>query len=133
MSDGIHAQNYYMLSNNKSASDYIFEGKLKFSMGNAFKYVSRCGKKENNTAESDLNKALVYTLASDKEFSYIERLALRIRNTVLFCYEISSDRQIDDILHAIIKFENKEDIARMIVNYMKFRGINVKPEYKCYE
>lgn len=133
MSDGIHAQNYYMLSNNKSASDYIFDGKLKFSMGNVFKYVSRCGRKENNSAESDLNKALVYTLASDKEFSYIEKLALRIRNTVLFCYEISPDRQIDDILHAIIKFDDKEDIARMIVNYMKFRGINVKPEYKRYE
>ena len=33
MSDGVHAQSYYMLANNKSASDYIFEGKLKFSMG----------------------------------------------------------------------------------------------------
>jgi hypothetical protein len=28
-----------MLANGKSASDYIFEGKLKFSMGNAFKEI----------------------------------------------------------------------------------------------
>lgn len=39
MSDGVHAQSYYMLANGKSASDYIFEGKLKFSMGNAFKEI----------------------------------------------------------------------------------------------
>jgi hypothetical protein len=39
MSDGIHTQSYYMLANGKSASDYIFEGKLKFSMGNAFKEI----------------------------------------------------------------------------------------------
>ncbi len=133
MSDGVHAQSYYTLSNNKSASDYIFEGKLKFSMGNAFKYVSRCGRKSGNTAESDLNKALIYTLSSDKEFSFIERFALHIRNTLLFYREISSDKEINDILHAIIKFEDKERIARMIVCYMKSRGINVKPEYKCYE
>ena len=63
MSDGIHAQSYYMLANGKSASDYIYDGKLKFSRGNSFKYISRCGRKENNTAESDLNKALVYILS----------------------------------------------------------------------
>lgn len=133
MSDGIHAQSYYMLANGKSASDYIYDGKLKFSRGNSFKYVSRAGRKENNTAESDLNKAIVYILSSDKEFSLIEKLVLHIRNTIMFCGEISSDREVDDILHAIIKFEDKESIARMIVGYMKSRGINVKPEYKCYE
>lgn len=133
MSDGVHTQSYYMLANGKSASDYIFEGKLKFSMGNVFKYVSRAGRKENNTAESDLNKALAYVLSSDKEFSFIEKFKLRIRNTLLFYGEISDDRDVDDILHAIIKFEDKENIARMIVWYMKSRGINVKPEYKCYE
>jgi len=133
MSDGIHAQSYYTLANGKSASDYIYDGKLKFSRGNAFKYVSRCGRKSGNTAESDLNKALVYILSSDKEFSLIERFMLHIRNTILFYGEISSDREVDDILHAIIKFEDKESIARMIVGYMKSRGINVKPEYKCYE
>lgn len=133
MSDGVHAQSYYMLANGKSASDYIFEGKLKFSMGNAFKYVSRCGRKENNTAESDLNKALVYVLSSDKEFSFIERFKLHIRNSLLFHDDISDDKDVDHILRAIIKFEDKENIARMIVRYMKSRGINVKPEYKHYE
>lgn len=133
MSDGIHAQSYYMLANGKSASDYIYDGKLKFSRGNSFKYISRCGRKENNTAESDLNKALVYILSSDKEFSLIEKFMLHIRNTILFYGEISSDKSIDDILHAIIKFEDRENVARMIVAYMKSRGINVKPEYKCYE
>ena len=39
MSDGVHAQSYYVLSNNKSASDYIFEGKLKFSRDNSFKEI----------------------------------------------------------------------------------------------
>lgn len=133
MSDGIHTQSYYMLANGKSASDYIFDGKLKFSRGNSFKYVSRAGRKENNSAESDLNKALVYILSSDKEFSCAEKFVLHVRNTILFCGEISSDREVDDILHAIIKFEDKESVARMIVGYMKSRGVNVKPEYQCYE
>ena len=133
MNDGVHAQSYYTLAKGKSASDYIFKGKLKFSMGNAFKYVSRCGRKENNTAESDLNKALVYVLSSDKEFSFIDRVKLRIRNSLLFHGDISDDKSVDHILRAIIKFEDKENIARMIVHYMKSRGINVKPEYKRYE
>ena len=102
-------------------------------MGNAFKYVSRCGRKENNTAESDLNKALVYVLSSDKEFSFIDRVKLHIRNSLLFHGDISDDKNVDHILRAIIKFEDKENIARMIVRYMKSRGINVKPEYKRYE
>ena len=133
MSDGVHAQSYYMVANNKSASDYIFEGKLKFSMGNAFKYVARCGKKEHNSAESDLNKALVYILSSDKEFSFIERCLLRIRNAILFSGEISSDLEIDAILHSIIKFDSISKVAKMIIKYMKSRGINVKSEYKCFE
>lgn len=133
MSDGIHAQSYYILANGKSASDYIYGGKLKFSRGNSFKYMSRLGRKENNTAESDLNKAIVYILSSDKEFSCIEKFVLRVRNTAMFRGEISSDRTVDSILHAIINFEDKEIVVRMIVDYMKSRGINVKPEYKCYE
>ena len=133
MSDGVHTQSYYTLLNNKSASDYIFNGKLKFSMGNVFKYVARCGRKENNTAESDLNKAIVYTLSSDKEFSFIEKAILRLRNMLLFCEEISDDIEIDNILHAVLNFESKENIVRMIISYMKSRGINVRPEYKHYE
>jgi len=132
MSDGVHDQKYYMLANNKSASDYIFEGKLKFSRGNAFKYVSRQGKKALNTAESDLNKAITYMLVSDTEFSRIEKFMLHIRNVFLFSGEISIDKDIDDILHAIIKFEDKDSVVRMIVCYMKQRGLNVRPEFELY-
>lgn len=131
--DNVHSQNYYILANGLSASDYIFKGKLKFSRGNAFKYVSRAGRKSNNSTESDLNKALSYILCSEKEFSFAESVFLGVRNTFMFYNKISEDKEVDLILHAIICFEKKEIIAKLIVSYMRKLNIAIKPEYKCYE
>lgn len=132
--DGVHSQDYYELENGKHASDYIYTYGLGFSYGNAFKYCTRCGKKEGNSVEKDLNKAMTYILSSDSEYSFIERLAKRALNTWLFNDRTQfAPRNLADILCAIIKFESKEKIAKLIVRYMKFRGVNVKPEYKCYE
>lgn len=132
--DGVHSQDYYELENGKHASDYIAAYRLGFFYGNALKYCVRCGKKEGNSVEKDLNKAMTYILSSDSEFSFIERLAKRAVNTWLFNDRTQfAPKNLAVILYAIIKFEPKEKIAKLIVKYMKFRNVPVKPEYKCYE
>ena len=113
-------QNYYELSNGKQAVDYIYLGCLGFSYGNAFKYLVRASRKPGNSAESDLNKALTYITSSDREYSFIVRLLLRIRNW------------FKHILKAIINFEKPAKIATMIVKYMQDRGIMVNDEFKQY-
>ena len=76
---------------------------------------------------------LVVKKTTQQKVIFIDRIKLHIRNSLLFHGDISDDKDVDHILRAIIKFEDKENIARMIVRYMKSRGINVKPEYKRYE
>lgn len=132
MNDGLHSQDYYILSNNLSASDYIYKGKLKFSRGNAFKYISRVGRKPLNTSKNDLDKALVYILSSDREFSFIEKFILRLRNMIIFHDNISDDNEINSILKSIIVFDKKEVIAKKIIDYMISKSIEVSLDYELY-
>ena len=126
-------QNYYVLDNGKSAVDYIYTYHLGFSGGNAFKYLVRAGRKENNSAESDINKALVYITSSHNEVPVIERLLKRIYNMFTFNADTQMcEHHLADILRAIIRFDDPCVIARKIVKYAKWRGINVKPEFEKY-
>lgn len=126
-------QDYYSLDNGKQAVDYIYLGCLGFSYGNAFKYLVRASRKPGNSAESDLNKALTYITSSDKEYSFIIRLLLRIRNWFVFNHAYSfNEHHIKHILKAIINFEKPAKIATMIVKYMQDRGIRVNDEFKQY-
>lgn len=127
-------QDYYELENGRQAVSYVYEYHLGFAYGNALKYCVRAGRKDNNSAESDLNKALSYIESAKSEFSFIKRMIMKLFNTWSFDSNARlAEPQISAILKAIIKFDKPEKIARMIVKYMKDRGINVKPEYKCYE
>lgn len=127
-------QNYYELSNGQQAVHYIYEYNLGFSYGNALKYVVRAGRKQNNSAESDLNKALTYITSAKNEYSFFKRLWLRIRNWLMFSFESDlTEHHIKHILTAIIRFENPTKVAEMIVSYMNCRGIAVKDEFKQYE
>ena len=40
--------------------DFITDKKLDFCLGNAVKYICRAGKKEGNSAEQDISKAIQY-------------------------------------------------------------------------
>lgn len=40
--------------------DYINSHNFNFNLGNAIKYISRCGKKEGESTEKDLKKAIDY-------------------------------------------------------------------------
>lgn len=126
-------QNYYELANGKQAVDYIYLGCLGFSYGNAFKYVVRAGRKRDNSAESDLNKALTYITSANNEYSFLKRLFLRARNWLIFSFEPDlKEHNIKDILDAIVKFKNPDKIARLIVAYMNKRGYKVKDEFKHF-
>lgn len=127
-------QDYYELSNGRQAISYIYEYHLGFAYGNALKYIVRAGRKDNNSAESDLNKALTYITSADKELSFIKRIFMRLCNS--WSYDNSavfSDKSISNIIKAIIKFDKPSKIATMIVKYMRLRGINVKSEFTKYE
>lgn len=125
---------YYTLDNGRQAIHYIYEYNLGFSYGNCFKYLVRAGRKENNSAESDLNKALVYIMSSDKEYPLAKRLAKRAYNSLIFNDKTQfAEHHLQEILYAIIKFDDPIKIARMIVEYMKFRGINVSDKFKLFE
>lgn len=122
-------QQYYSLDNGKQAVDYIYEYNLGFSYGNAFKYMVRAGLKPNNSAEKDLNKALVYIMSSDREFPFLKRVALKIRNSRMFNDKTQfAEHHLAEILTSIIKFDYKDKIVRMIIDYMQFRGVEVKTE-----
>lgn len=40
--------------------DFIVDKKLDFCLGNAIKYIVRAGKKDGNSAEQDISKAIQY-------------------------------------------------------------------------
>lgn len=125
---------YYTLDNGRQAIHYIYEYKLGFSYGNCFKYLVRAGRKENNSAESDLNKALVYIMSSDKEMTLAKRLAKRAYNSLVFNDKTQfAEHHLAEILKSIILFDDPIKIARMITNYMKFRGIEVNDRFKLFE
>ena len=42
--------------------DFIIDKQLNFCLGNAVKYIVRAGKKEGNSAEQDIRKAIQYLL-----------------------------------------------------------------------
>lgn len=124
---------YYELDNGKQAVYYIYNYKLQFSYGNCFKYLCRAGRKEGNSAESDINKALVYASSVNDELTRPERIALKIRNSILF----NSDDQMCEhhlakVLKSIIKFDDYKKIIKLIVKYADWRGVNVKPEFRKY-
>ena len=126
-------QNYYELDNHKQAVEYVYEYGLGFSYGNALKYCVRAGRKDNNSAESDLNKALTYITSAKSEFCFVVRFVKRIFNSCSFDDSVRlAEPQIQSILKAIIKFDRPNKIAKMIVAYMKDRGINVKPQFERY-
>lgn len=126
-------QNYYVLDNGKSAIDYIYEFHLGFSYGNAFKYLCRAGRKEDNSAESDINKSLVYITSSHNEVPLIERFLKRIYNTFTFNADTQMcEHHLASVLRSIIRFDDPTAIARKIIKYAKWRGINVKPEFAKY-
>ena len=124
---------YYTLDNGRQIVDYIAEYQLGFHYGNAAKYVCRAGRKEGNSAEKDLNKALNYVLSANHENGFIKRLLLHFYNSWKFNAQTQfATRSIADILCALITFEDNKKIARMIVKYMDAHDIKVKDEYrKC--
>ncbi len=52
---------------NWKVGDFIREQDLGFHLGNAIKYICRCGKKPGENAVKDLNKAIHY-LENHREF-----------------------------------------------------------------
>lgn len=127
------SQNYYDVGNGHQILDFIYKYSLGFSYGNAAKYMIRAGRKENNSADSDLNKALNYITSSHEEFSFLKRVLMRLWNTFTFNDSmVLHDKELAAILKSIIKFDKPENIAHLIVIYASERGIDVKPEYKCY-
>lgn len=126
-------QSYYTLDNGKSAINYIYEAHLEFAYGNAFKYLCRASRKPGNSAESDLNKALTYVLSADNEMSFIHRIAHKLYNMVTFNFNTQMcEHHLASVLKSIIRFERPSKIAKRIVKYAKWRGINVKPEFEKY-
>ena len=124
---------YYELDNGKQIVQYIYDYKLGFAYGNAAKYLARAGRKENNSAESDINKALVYVTSVKDELSLVERLALKVRNTFLFNdKDQMCEHHLAKVLKSIIKFDDCDKVANLIVKYADWRGINVKPEFREY-
>lgn len=133
MSSSLMNNDYYSLKNGKSAIDYIYKFNLSFARGNAFKYLTRASRKPNESAEKDLTKALTYILTSDDDISKCFRIALRYINRIKFNeHEEIADFRIQEILKAIILFESKEQIAKMIIDYMNFLGLTVKKEFRQY-
>jgi len=131
--DRTFSQSYYDVGNGKQILDYVYEYNLGFSFGNAAKYLVRAGRKDNNSADSDLNKALNYVVSSKEEFSFIKRLFMRFFNTLSFEDNFSClDKNVACILKSIIKFDKPDSIAKMIVKYAVDRGIRVNPEYMHY-
>ena len=129
----IMTQSYYKLDDGRSAIDFIYAYHLGFSYGNAFKYCVRASRKPDNSAESDLNKALVYITSSHNEVSVIKRLFKRIYNTLTFNVDVHfADSEMTAILRSIIRFDDPSAIARKLVKYAKQRGVNVKPEFEKY-
>lgn len=125
---------YYALDNGKQIVYYIYEYNLNFSYGNCAKYLCRAGRKDGNSAESDLNKALVYILSSDNEISLPKRLFMRAVNSLRFNDKTQfAEHHLAEILKAVIKYDDPVKIARMIVAYMKFRDIPISEKFRLFE
>lgn len=126
-------QSYYTLADGKSAIDFICLYHLGFFYGNAFKYCVRASRKPGNSAESDINKALVYITSSHNEISVIKRLWMRIYNIFTFSADVQfADEEMSRILRSIILYDDPSSIAARLVKYASKRGINVKPEFEKY-
>ena len=52
--------------------DYINSHNFNFNLGNAIKYISRCGKKECESTENDLKKAIEYLNLELKRIKNVE-------------------------------------------------------------
>jgi hypothetical protein len=59
MTDNINHPSHYT-DGKIEVIDYIEDKNFNFNLGNAIKYISRAGKKANNTKEQDLLKAIFY-------------------------------------------------------------------------
>jgi hypothetical protein len=59
--------------------DFIREQQLNFHLGNAIKYISRCGKKPGESAIRDLDKAIHY-LENEREF--LRNSSARIQESI---------------------------------------------------
>ena len=125
---------YYELCNGRQIVFYVYKYNLSFAYGNSAKYICRAGRKADNSSESDLNKALVYITSVNDEYSKLRQLVKRILNSIVFHFEYKFDKQpLSDILYSVIKFEDPDKIARMIVSHMVKNGIKVKPEFEKYK
>lgn len=90
----------------------------------------RCGRKNNNSAESDLNKALNYISSAKEEFSFLRRIFMKLTNTFTFEGLHLEDIRLSDIINSIIRFDDPNKIAKMIVEYADYKGIYVNPDYR---
>lgn len=127
-------KSYYVLDNGKSAIDYITEFHLQFTYGNCFKYLCRCGKKDGNSAESDLNKALNYITSAHNEISTLERLTRKLINTLRFNTKTQfAEHHLASILKSIITYDSPKIITKRIIAYAKWRNIKVDDKYLNYK
>ena len=83
---------------NWNVGDFIREQELGFHLGNAIKYICRCGKKSTADPIDDLNKAIHY-LENHREF--LRNSSARIQEQVRAAY------RADDFL-----FETATDFDR---------------------
>lgn len=124
---------YYELDNGKQIVQYIYDLRLGFAYGNAAKYLCRAGRKDGNTSESDINKALVYITSVNSEFTLLERMILKIRNTrLLNKKEMVCEHHLDKVLKSIFVFDDYKKVAKLVVKYADMRGINVRQEFRKY-
>ena len=125
---------YYELRNGRQIVFYVYKYNLSFAYGNSAKYICRAGRKADNSSESDLNKALVYITSVNEEFSKFRRLVKHVVNSFVFNFEYKFDLQpLSHILYAIIRFEDPDKIARMVVDHMVKNNIKVNPEFEKYK
>ena len=80
---------------NWKVGDFIREQELGFHLGNAIKYICRCGKKATADPIDDLNKAIHY-LENEREF--LRNSSVRVSDSVRaaarsddFLFEASAD------------------------------------------
>lgn len=67
--DVIEHPSHYCEGRKYEPKDVIRDWELNFNLGNAIKYISRAGRKENNSLLQDLKKARQYL---DFEINFIE-------------------------------------------------------------
>lgn len=68
-SDIIAHPDHYCKGRKYEPKDVIRDWELNFNLGNTVKYISRCGRKENNSLLQDLRKARQYL---DFEIKFLE-------------------------------------------------------------